>query len=57
MTARPPDDLDMAEWLASAIYSQASQIVKLPNPLWRIARIYAVQAAKLILERDQEVKL
>ena len=57
MTALPPDDLDMAEMLAGTIHSQASFIVKLPAPLWKVARIYAVAAAKLILERDQEVKL
>ena len=56
MTALPPDDIDMAEMLAGTIHSQASFIVKLPNQLWKVARVYAVAAAKLILERDQETQ-
>ena len=56
MTALPPDDLDMAEWDSKVLYWKAFAIVNLPDPLWKIACILAVPAAKLILERDQETQ-
>ena len=56
MTALPPDDLDMAEMDAMELYVKAQAIIKLSDSLWKIARIHAVPAAKLILERDQETQ-
>ena len=56
MTALPPDDLDMAEMDAKMLYWKALAIVKLPDLIWKIARIYAVPAAHLIFERDQETQ-
>ena len=50
----PPDDLDMAEMDARVLYTKAWNVAHLPDSLWRIARIDAIAAAKLILERDQE---
>ena len=52
MTALPPDDIDMAEAEAVTLYEQTSRVVNLPDPLWKIARIYASAAARLIIERD-----
>lgn len=54
MTALPPDDLDMAEMDARMLWRTAWKVAHLPDDLWKIARIDALAAAKLILERDQE---
>ena len=56
MTALPPDDLDMAEMTARELYTKAWNVAHLSDPLWKIARIDALAAAKLILERDQETQ-
>ena len=56
MTALPPDDLDMAETDTLELYVKAQAIILLSDSLWKIARIYALAAAKLILERDQETQ-
>ena len=54
MTALPPDDLDIAEMDARMLWRTAWKVAHLSDSLWKVARIDALAAAKLILERDQE---
>ena len=55
MSDLPPDDLDMAEMDAHQFYQDAVRLSKLSDSLFRIARIDALAAARLIFERESKM--
>lgn len=51
----PPDDLDMAEMDAHWFYQDAVRLSRLSDSLFRIARVDALAAARLIFERESKM--
>lgn len=49
-----PDDIDIAELEARAVWTKAWNVTHLTDELWKIARHDSVAAAKMILEREGE---
>ena len=53
MTDLSPDEIDLAELEARALYTKAWNVAHLADDLWKIARHDAVAAAEIILEREK----